>query len=97
MAENTGQKGCRGDDRCGQYCEFQGEKIFPGETVTQKGKCRQLRCDREFNIFIKTCYMHRASLVTMFVPNSQFHYLGEDLTKDYPDCCGYVERNFDEN
>jgi hypothetical protein len=34
--------------------------------------------------------------MTMFDPNGQFQYLGEDLSVDYPDCCGYVDRNFDE-
>ena len=96
MARNTKRSDCRGEGGCIYYCEFQGERIFPGEPITQKGKCRQLRCDRDFNIYIKTCYMHRASQMTMFDPNGQFQYLGEDLSVEYPDCCGYVDRNFDE-
>lgn len=98
MAANTRNQKCRADNRtCIYFCDFQGEKIFPGEIISQAGKCRQLRCERNFSLYIKTCYMHRSTQVKTFVPNGQFLYTGENLNLKYPDCCGKVVNLLEEN
>ncbi|KAL7036549.1 hypothetical protein ACKWTF_008844 [Chironomus riparius] len=99
MANNTRNQKCRVDNRtCIYFCDFQGEKIFPGEIISQAGKCRQLRCDeKNFSLYIKTCYMHRSTQVKTFVPNGQFIYTGENLRLKYPDCCGKVVNLLEEN
>lgn len=78
VIRNTRAEGCV-DGRCGSHCSWDGAKLFPGDNLNQKGKCRLLRCDSNFDIYITPC---------PFDMTGKTEYVDQDNNKLYPECCG---------
>lgn len=55
IIENTRKEGCIDEIRCGPHCEYDGVKLFPNESAEQKGKCRFLRCNEKFQVYLTEC------------------------------------------
>lgn len=70
-------------DRSGDYCEYDGDVILPGEVFSKIGKCRELSCDLNLNVQIRPCFLD------MTVPS---FYEKPDNTKKFPECCG-IKKN----
>ncbi len=39
-------------NRCGDLCEYEGVKVFPGERFANDGKCRKLYCRDNFELYL---------------------------------------------
>jgi hypothetical protein len=75
---NTRVNGCF-DGKCGNHCAYDGEKLFPDESVNQKGQCRVLRCNTNFDVLITPC---------PFDMTGTYEWINKDSSKAYPECCG---------
>lgn len=78
IIRNTKKYGCI-DGHCGPLCSWDGAKLFPGYNMNQQGKCRLLACTSSYDIVITTC---------PFDMTGQTVFVGQDMTKPYPECCG---------
>lgn len=52
IALNTKTQGCVESGLCGSVCSYDGEKLFPHDDVNQAGKCRVLKCTKDFSIIV---------------------------------------------
>ena len=79
IIRNTKATGILGDI-AGDYCEWDGAKLFPGSTsVFQRDRCRQLYCTNNFEIIITPC---------AFDMTGRFVWANPIANKPYPQCCG---------
>jgi hypothetical protein len=60
-------------------CSHEGVQIKKFETVNQRGRCRELFCDTDFNVVISDCGHD---------PSNRCHFEGLNYLLSYPDCCG---------
>ncbi|KAG5673068.1 hypothetical protein PVAND_003143 [Polypedilum vanderplanki] len=61
-------------------CSYEGVQIRKLETINQKGKCRELFCDENFNVIVTNCFQDLSS---------RCHYEGVNYRLLFPDCCGF--------
>lgn len=74
------------DDIAGDYCEWDGSKVFPGSiSIYKRGRCRQLQCSDDFDMIVTSCPFDMTGRYTWVNPN---------LNKPYPECCGDKKDNF---
>jgi hypothetical protein len=78
IIHDTRKEGCF-DGQCGAHCDFEGSKLFPNDSKNDIGHCRMLRCASNFDILITPCD---------FDMTGQTHYINQDNSKPYPECCG---------
>lgn len=79
VIRNTKATGVLGDI-AGDYCEWDGAKVFPGATsIYQRGQCRQMQCTDNFDMFITSC---------AFDMTGRYVWANPDTNKPYPQCCG---------
>lgn len=51
---NTRKEGCI-EGTCGSHCDYDGVKLFPNDQKNQEGKCRILKCNKNFDVAITPC------------------------------------------
>lgn len=54
VIKNTKKDGCV-EGTCGSHCDYDGVKLFPHDQKNQEGKCRLLRCSKDFDVYITPC------------------------------------------
>ena len=52
IAINTKTQGCVEGGLCGSICSYDGAKLFPHDNLNQPGKCRVLKCTKDFSIVV---------------------------------------------
>lgn len=94
---NTKAEGCI-EGTCGSHCAWDGAKLFPYDNLNQPGKCRVLKCSKNFEIVITPCPFDSKTINRdlniekiihfPFSVTGQYEWVKPDKTKLYPECCG---------
>lgn len=98
VIKNTKESGCF-DGQCGDHCSYDGAKLFPNDNLNQPGKCRFLKCEKNFDVLITNCPHDRelriqitlllSSIYLIFLlASGKYEYVNRDSKKLYPECCG---------
>lgn len=79
IIRNTKVTGVIGDIM-GDYCEWDGSKVFPGQiSIYKRGRCRELQCSDDFDMIVTSC---------PFDMTGRYTWVNQDDNKPYPQCCG---------